>query len=86
LPEADPLISFRASIPTLVVGGRYDFVFPLETSMGPMFRLLGRRERQAAALWEGGVAQRQIVIRRHSIGSTGISGRSSSATDALHAL
>ena len=31
-----------------VVGGRYDFLFPLETSMNPMFRLLGAPEARTA--------------------------------------
>ena len=56
LPEADPLNFLpRFQVPTLVVGGRYDFLFPLETSMGPMFRLLGAPEKdKRLALWEGG--------------------------------
>jgi pimeloyl-ACP methyl ester carboxylesterase len=46
LPEADPLNFLpRLRVPTVVVGGRYDFIFPLETSMGPMFRLLGAPEK-----------------------------------------
>ena len=41
-PEADP-INFipRIKIPTVMINGRYDFFFPLETSQIPMFRLLG---------------------------------------------
>ena len=46
LPEADPLNFLpRLRVPVVVVGGRYDFLFPLETSMGPMFRLLGAPEK-----------------------------------------
>jgi serine/threonine protein kinase/dienelactone hydrolase len=41
-PEVDP-INFlpRVKVPTLMLNGRYDFFFPLETSQVPMFRLLG---------------------------------------------
>jgi eukaryotic-like serine/threonine-protein kinase len=41
-PEVDP-INFlpRIRIPTLMINGRYDFFFPLETSQVPMFRMLG---------------------------------------------
>ena len=41
-PEVDP-INFisRITIPTLMINGRYDFFFPLESSQIPMFQLLG---------------------------------------------
>ena len=41
-PEVDP-INFlpRVTVPTLMLNGRYDFFFPIETSQVPMFRLLG---------------------------------------------
>jgi pimeloyl-ACP methyl ester carboxylesterase len=41
-PEVDP-INFlpRIRIPVLMINGRYDFFFPLESSQIPMFRLLG---------------------------------------------
>src|SRR2546428_2199817 len=41
-PEVGP-VNFlpRIRIPTLMINGRYDFFFPLETSQIPMFRLLG---------------------------------------------
>ena len=41
-PEVDP-INFipRIRIPTLMINGKYDFFFPLETSQIPMFRRLG---------------------------------------------
>jgi dienelactone hydrolase len=46
LPEAD-LFNFlpRFRVPTLIVSGRYDFIFPLETSVRPMFRALGAPEK-----------------------------------------
>jgi serine/threonine protein kinase/formylglycine-generating enzyme required for sulfatase activity/dienelactone hydrolase len=41
-PEVDP-VNFlpRNTVPTLMLNGRYDFFFPMETSQVPMFRLLG---------------------------------------------
>ncbi len=41
-PEVDPL-NFLPHItaPTLMINGRYDFFFPVESSQDPMFRLLG---------------------------------------------
>jgi serine/threonine protein kinase len=56
LPEADPfnfVSHFR--VPTLVVAGRFDFIFPLETTVRPMFRLLGAPEKdKQLILWDGG--------------------------------
>jgi pimeloyl-ACP methyl ester carboxylesterase len=41
-PEVDP-VNFlpRIRVPTLMLNGRYDFFFPVESSQVPMFRLLG---------------------------------------------
>ncbi len=46
LPEADQ-INFvtRVKIPVLMLNGRYDQFFPLETSQEPLFRLLGAPEK-----------------------------------------
>ena len=45
LPEADPInYVSRVKIPVLMLNGRYDFVFPLETSVYPMYDLLGTPE------------------------------------------
>jgi len=42
LPEADPMnFAPRVKIPVLMINGRYDFVFPLETCQGPLLRALG---------------------------------------------
>jgi len=42
LPEADPInYASRVKIPVLMLNGRYDNFFPLETSQIPLFRLLG---------------------------------------------
>jgi dienelactone hydrolase len=41
-PEVDPVNYLsRIRIPTLMINGRYDFYFPIETSQIPMYRLLG---------------------------------------------
>jgi dienelactone hydrolase len=54
-PEVDP-INFlpRVTIPTLMLNGRYDFFFPVETSQVPMFRLLGSRADQKRHVVEDG--------------------------------
>jgi len=45
-PEADPFnFAPRVKVPVLMVNGRYDFYFPLETSQEPLLRLLGTRPR-----------------------------------------
>ncbi len=54
-PEVEP-INFlpRIKIPTLMINGRYDFLFPLETSQRPMFRLLGTPPDQKRYVLEEG--------------------------------
>lgn len=44
LPEVDPL-NFAPHVlqPTLMINGRYDFFFPVETSQKPLFALLGAK-------------------------------------------
>jgi hypothetical protein len=42
LPEVDQFnFVSRVKIPTLMLSGKYDFTFPVETSQLPMLRLLG---------------------------------------------
>jgi hypothetical protein len=42
LPEVDPLnFTPRARQPALMLGGRDQFFFPVDTSQVPLFRLLG---------------------------------------------
>jgi dipeptidyl aminopeptidase/acylaminoacyl peptidase len=56
LPEADPF-SFvpRIRVPTLMTNGRSDFIFPVETTQRPMFRLLGGPEKdKRQVFWDGG--------------------------------
>src|SRR5262249_48963944 len=46
LPEADLVIFLpRIRIPVLMLNGRYDTTFPVETSQVPLFRLLGTPEK-----------------------------------------
>ena len=58
LPEFDPFNFVpRFQVPTLMVNGRSDFIFPAETSQRPMFRLLGAPEKDKRwALWDAGHA------------------------------
>jgi eukaryotic-like serine/threonine-protein kinase len=45
-PEVDEVhFAPRAKVPVLMLNGRYDFLFPLEASQNPMFRLLGAPEK-----------------------------------------
>jgi eukaryotic-like serine/threonine-protein kinase len=42
LPEEDPMnFAPRVKVPVLMINGRYDFVFPLDTCQEPLFRALG---------------------------------------------
>jgi eukaryotic-like serine/threonine-protein kinase len=56
MPEVDELnFAPRVKVPTLLVDGRYDEYFPLETSQNVMFRSLGTPERDKRhAVLEGG--------------------------------
>jgi predicted esterase len=55
----------RVKIPTLMINGRYDFIFPVKTSQQPMFRLLGTPEKDKRyALFDSGhVPPRNDIIR-----------------------
>lgn len=45
-PEVDEMnFAPHVGIPTLMVNGRHDFIFPPETSQAPLFRLLGAPEK-----------------------------------------
>jgi pimeloyl-ACP methyl ester carboxylesterase len=56
LPEEDTFnFAPRFRVPTLMVCGRSDFIFPLETSVRPMFRLLRAPAKdKRLVLWDGG--------------------------------
>lgn len=46
-PEAYPFnYVTRVKIPTLMLNGRYDMIFPYETSQKPMYDLLGTPEEE----------------------------------------
>ena len=64
-PEADPFnFVSRVSVPVLMLNGRYDYVFPLETSATPMFEMLGTPvEHKHHIISEGGhfVPHTQLV-------------------------
>jgi dienelactone hydrolase len=53
-PEAD-VINFlpRVRVPTLMINGRHDYFFPVDTSQEPMFRLLGTGQKEHV-LFESG--------------------------------
>jgi eukaryotic-like serine/threonine-protein kinase len=55
----------RVKIPTLMINGRYDFIFPVKTSQQPMFRLLGTPEKDKRYLLfdSGHVPPRNDIIR-----------------------
>jgi eukaryotic-like serine/threonine-protein kinase len=55
-PEIEPAnFAPRATAPVLMVNGRDDFIFPVETSQLPLFRLLGApNEHKRHALLDGG--------------------------------
>jgi serine/threonine protein kinase/dienelactone hydrolase len=64
-PEVDP-VNFlpRIRVPTLMLNGRYDFFFPMETSQVPMFRLLGTPTDQKRYVVEDGshfVARTRLI-------------------------
>ena len=55
-PEVEP-INFlpRITMPVLMLNGRYDYFFPVQTSQDPMFRLLGTPPaRKRHVLYDGG--------------------------------
>jgi formylglycine-generating enzyme required for sulfatase activity/dienelactone hydrolase len=54
----------RCTVPTLMVNGRFDMLFPLETSQLPMYRLLGAADKDHFLVDAGHVAFNQEVIRR----------------------
>ena len=56
LPEVDEVnFAPRVTMTALMVNGRYDYVFSLESSQKPMFRALGTREKDKRhAVFDGG--------------------------------
>ncbi len=56
LPEADPFNFVKhAAVPMLMLSGRYDTTYPLESSQRPLFHLLGTPEKdKKLVVYEGG--------------------------------
>ena len=69
LPEVDPLnFAPRVRQPTLMLNGRYDFFFPVETSQLPLFRLLGAPEKdKRQVIAEGGHWPPQDLLVKETI-------------------
>jgi len=65
-PEADEInFAPRVKVPTLMVNGRYDHFFPLETSQNVMFRFLGAPEKHKrhAVLDSGHIPPEDLMVR-----------------------
>jgi pimeloyl-ACP methyl ester carboxylesterase len=58
----------RVRVPVLMINGRYDVLFPLETNQRPMFEMLGTRaEDKRHILYDAGhgvVSERPAQVRR----------------------
>ena len=68
LPEVDPFnFLSRVSVPVIMINGRYDPYFPVETSQVPMFRLLGSPADQKRHFIEDGG---HFVARTHLVRET----------------
>jgi formylglycine-generating enzyme required for sulfatase activity/dienelactone hydrolase len=69
LPEVDPFnFAPRARQPSLMINGRYDFFFPVETSQLPLFRLLGApAQDKRQVITEGGHAPPQDLVVKETI-------------------
>jgi len=66
LPEVDPInFAPRVKLPVLMLNGRSDFFYPVETAQEPLFRLLGTRaeDKRHVVFESGHVLPRNEVIR-----------------------
>jgi cephalosporin-C deacetylase-like acetyl esterase len=56
LPEADQInFAPRIKVPVLMINGRFDFFYPVETSQAPMFRFLGTpKENKRQIIYDAG--------------------------------
>jgi serine/threonine protein kinase/formylglycine-generating enzyme required for sulfatase activity/cephalosporin-C deacetylase-like acetyl esterase len=66
MPEVDELnFAPRVKVPTLLVDGRYDSFFPLETSQNVMFRYLGtpEKDKRHAVLEGGHIPPYELTVR-----------------------
>jgi cephalosporin-C deacetylase-like acetyl esterase len=69
LPEADQ-INFitRVKVPVLMVNGKYDFFFPIETAQKPMFDLFGAPEADKKwVIYEGGHSVPRVKLIEESL-------------------
>ena len=65
-PEVDPMNFFpRVRIPVLMLNGKNDTFFPVETSQKPMFRLIGTPEKdKKIIIYDGGhLVPRQELMK-----------------------
>lgn len=66
-PEADPFnFAGRVTVPVLMVNGKYDYFFPLETSQQPLFALLGTRpadKRHVVVESSGHVPPPSVIVK-----------------------
>jgi formylglycine-generating enzyme required for sulfatase activity/dienelactone hydrolase/tRNA A-37 threonylcarbamoyl transferase component Bud32 len=69
LPEADPFnYASRVKIPVLMLNGRYDYFFPVETSQIPLYRLLGSPpEAKRHVLYDGSHFVPRVVLVREVV-------------------
>ena len=69
LPEADPMnFAPRVKIPVLMINGRYDFVFPLETCQQPLLRALGSAPQdKRQALFDTGHAPPLLPMMKETL-------------------
>ena len=69
LPEADAInFVIRVKIPVLMLNGRYDHFFPVESSQAPLFRLLGTPEKDKRhVIYETGHAPPRKELIRDSV-------------------
>jgi eukaryotic-like serine/threonine-protein kinase len=66
LPEVDPLnFAPRDVVPVLMVNGRYDYFFPVESSQDPMFRFLGTpsKDKRHTVFESGHVPPNDLLIK-----------------------
>jgi len=68
-PEVDPLnFVTRIKVPVLMINGKYDQFFPVETSQKPMYQLLGTpREHKKQYIYEASHAVPSTLVAKQSL-------------------
>jgi cephalosporin-C deacetylase-like acetyl esterase len=68
-PEVDPLnFVTRIKVPVLMINGKYDQFFPVETSQKPMYQLLGTpREHKKQYIYEASHAVPSNLVAKQSL-------------------